>query len=48
MLSTTAAHHARYVGASATDLELETVHAALPGFAAYLVRIAQKNGGPLT
>lgn len=48
MLGTTAAHPARHMGASVTNARLDTTHPALPGFAAHLDRIAQKNGSPLT
>jgi hypothetical protein len=48
MLRTTAARLARYIGAPATDLKLDTTHAALPGLAAFLGQITQKNRSPLT
>jgi hypothetical protein len=38
MLRTITAHLARYIGALATDLKLDTKHPALPGFAAYLAK----------
>jgi hypothetical protein len=47
MLGTTAAYLARYIGAPKSDLKLDTVDAALSGFAAYLGQITRKNGSPL-
>ena len=47
-LRTTASYFARYIGAAETDLELGTVHAALPGVEASLGQVTQKNGSSLT
>jgi hypothetical protein len=48
MLRSTAAHLERYLGVPATNLPLNTVHDALPGFAQFLGQSKQRNGKPLT